>query len=89
MCDEEKIAAKLKRNSAEDFTSNLQQDIESFFAEKYGTSSCRFQLLVPQENEMAQVDFTVSRGSDFTRRYVGNAGYVDGHLSLGRVIRLM
>jgi hypothetical protein len=32
-----------------------------------------------------------SRGRDneFTPRYVGNAGYIDDHLSLGQVIRLM
>jgi hypothetical protein len=45
--------------------------------------------MVVQGDDMAQVDFTVSRGEEFTRRYVGNAGYVDGHLSLGQVIRLM
>lgn len=38
---------------------NLTRDIEAFFAQKYGTSSCRFQRLVPQEVDMAQVDFTV------------------------------
>ena len=37
---------------------------------------------------MARIDFTVSRDSDFTRRYVGNAGYIDGHSSLARVVRL-
>jgi hypothetical protein len=89
MCDENQIASKLKRNSEEDFTSNLKRDIESFFAQKYGALSCQFQRLVPQQDEMAQVDFTVSRDSNFTRRYVGNAGYVEGHLSLARVIRLM
>lgn len=89
MCDEERMASKLKRISGEDLTTNLKRDIESFFAEKYGTSSCCFQLVVPQGDDMAKVDFTVSRDSDFTRRYVGSAGYVDGHLSLGEVIRLM
>jgi hypothetical protein len=89
MCDEDHVASKLKRNHAEEFTVNLKRDIEAFFAEKYGTSSCRFQLVVPQGDEMARVDFTVSRDSDFMRRYVGKAGYVDSHLSLGQVIRLM
>jgi hypothetical protein len=89
MCDEEQIASKLKRNNGEELTANLKRDIESFFAQKYGTSSCHFQLLAPQTDDMAKVDFTVSRNSDFTRRYVGSAGYVDGHLSLGKVIRLM
>jgi hypothetical protein len=89
MCDENQIASKLKRNSEEDFTANLKRDIESFFAQKYGTLSCQFHRLVAQQEEMAQVDFTVSGDSNFSRRYVGNAGYVDGHLSLARVIRLM
>lgn len=89
MCDEEEIAAKLKRNNSEELTANLKRDIESFFAQKYGTSSCRFQLVVPQGDEMAKVDFTVSRDSNFTRRYVGSAGYIDGHLSMGKIIRLM
>ena len=89
MCDEEHIAAQLQRNPEEDLTANLTRDIEAFFAQKYGTSSCRFQRVVAQGEEMAQVDFTVSREPDFRRRYVGSAGYVDGHLSLGKVIRLM
>lgn len=89
MCDEEQFTEKLKRNRGEELTANLTRDIEAFFAQKYGTSSCRFQRLVVQGDDMAQVDFTVSRSTDFTRRYVGNAGYVDGHLSLGQIIRLM
>ncbi len=89
MCDEEKIAAKLKRVSGEDLTTNLKHDIEAFFAEKYGTTSCEFRLVVPKEENKANVDFTVCRDSDFTRRYVGSAGYVDEHLSLAEVIRLM
>jgi hypothetical protein len=89
MCDEDHIASTLQPNHAQDLTTNLKRDIEAFFAQKYGVSSCRFQLVVPQGEEMARVDFTVSRDSDFTRRYVGSAGYVDGHLSLGQVIRLM
>jgi hypothetical protein len=88
MCDEDKIASKLKRINGEDLTTNLKRDIEAFFAEKYATSSCNFQLLAPQEEHKAKVDFTVSRGSDFSRRYVGSAGYVDDHLSLAEVIRL-
>ena len=89
MCDEEQLTAKLKRNRDEDLTANLTRDIEAFFALKYGTSSCHFQRMVVHGDDMAQVDFTVSRGTEFTRRYVGNAGYFDGHLSLGQVIRLM
>lgn len=89
MCDEEKIASQLKRKNGEELTVNLKRDIESFFAQKYGTTSCHFQLLFPREDEMAKVDFTVSRDNDFMRRYVGSAGYVDGHLSLGQVIRLI
>ena len=89
MCDEEQIAAKLKRNSGEDFVGNLKRDIEAFFAQKYSTSACRFQQILPEGGDMAKVDFTVSRGSDFHRRYIGSAGYIDGHLSLGKVIRLM
>lgn len=89
MCDEEHIAAQLKRNSAEDLAVNLKRDIESFFAQKYATTSCSFQELLPQGSEMAKVDFTVSRDSDFRRRYVGNAGYIHGHLTLGKVIRLI
>jgi len=89
MCDEEQFTAKLKRNSGEELTANLTRDIEAFFAHKYGTSSCRFQRLAVQGDDLAQVDFTVSRGNEFSRRFVGNAGYVDGHLSLGQVIRLM
>jgi hypothetical protein len=88
MCDEEQIAAKLKRNQGEEFIVNLRRDIEVFFGQKYGASSCRFQQIVPQGDDMARIDFTVSRDSDFTRRYVGNAGYIDGHLSLARVVRL-
>jgi hypothetical protein len=89
MCDEEQFTAKFKRNCGEELTANLTRDIEAFFAHKYGTSSCRFQRVVALGDDMAQVDFTVSHGSEFTRRYMGNAGYVDGHLSLARVIRLM
>jgi hypothetical protein len=89
MCDEVHYTAKLKRIRGEELTANLTRDIEAFFAQKYGTSSCHFQRMVVQGNDMAQVDFTVSRGNEFTRRYVGNAGYVDDHLSLGQVIRLM
>ena len=89
MCDEEHIAEQLKRTSGEDLTTNLARDIEAFFARKYGASSCCFQRMVPQGEDMAQVDFTVSRESEFTRRYVGSAGYIDDHLSLGKVIRLM
>lgn len=89
MCDENEIAAKLKRNRGEELIANLKRDIESFFSQKYDTTSCHFQLVVPQGDDMARVDFTVSRDRDFTRRYVGSAGYVDGHLSLGKVIRLM
>ena len=89
MCDEEHIAAKLKRNHGEDLAANLTRDIETFFAQKYGTSSCYFQRMVVQGDDMVQVDFTVSSGNEFKRRYVGNAGYIDGHLSLGQVIRLM
>lgn len=89
MCDEAHIAAKLKRRDGEDLVVNLKRDIEAFFAEKYATTSCSFHQLLPQESEMAKVDFTVSRDSDFRRRYIGKAGYIDGHLSLGQVIRLM
>lgn len=89
MCDEEQIAARLKRNIEEEFVVNLTRDIEAFFLQKYASSSCRFQQIVPQGDDMAKVDFTVSRGNDFLRRYVGNAGYIHGHLSLGKVIRLM
>jgi hypothetical protein len=89
MCDELHIAEQLKRNLGEDLATNLTRDIESFFAQKYGTSSCRFQRLVPQSEDMAQVDFTISRETEFTRRYVGSAGYIDGHLTMGKVIRLM
>ena len=89
MCDEEHIGEQLRRNSGEDLTTNLTRDIEAFFVQKYGALSCRFQRMVPQGEDMAQVDFTVSRESEFTRRYVGSAGYVDGHLSLGKVIRLI
>lgn len=89
MCDEEHIAAQLKRNPAEELLVNLTRDIATFFEQKYGTSSCRFSRVVQQGEDMAQVDFTVSREREFTRRYVGSAGYVDGHLTLGKVIRLM
>lgn len=89
MCDEEQITAKLKRKHGEDLAENLIRDIEAFFLQRYGTSSCYFQRMVVQGDEMAQVDFTVSRDNEFTRRYVGNANYIDGHLSLGQVIRLM
>ncbi len=89
MCDEDHVASMLKRNHSEDLTTNLKRDIEAFFAQKYNTSTCRFQYVTPQGDDTARVDFTVSRGSDFTRRYVGSAGYVDGHLSLGQVLRLM
>lgn len=89
MCDEERIAAQLRRNSGEEITASLKRDIEAFFTEKYGISCCDFRLLVPQSEDMARVDFTVQRGSDFTRRYVGTAGYVEGHLSLGKIVRLM
>jgi hypothetical protein len=89
MCDEDHIASMLKRNHSEDLTTNLKRDIEAFFALKYDTSCCRFQYVTPQGEDMARVDFTVSRDSDFTRRYVGSAGYVDDHLTLGQVIRLM
>lgn len=89
MCDEEHLAAQLRRNSMEDLSVNLKRDIESFFAQKYATTSCHFQEVFPQGGEMAKVDFTVSRDSDFRRRYVGSAGYIDGHLTLGKVIRLM
>jgi hypothetical protein len=89
MCDEEHIGEQLRRNSGEDLTTNLTRDIKAFFVQKYGALSCRFQRMVPQGEDMAQVDFTVSRESEFTRRYVGSAGYVDAHLSLGKVIRLM
>ena len=89
MCDEEHIAAELKRNPAEELIANLTRDIATFFEQKYGASSCSFQRVVAQSEDMAQVDFTVRRDSEFTRRYVGSAGYVDGHLSLGKVIRLM
>ena len=68
---------------------NLAQDITSFFAQKYGTSSCAFRQITSLGEEMARVDFTVSRGSDFNRRYFGDAGYVDGHLSLAKVLRLI
>ncbi len=88
MCDENQIAANLKRNRDEDLIANLRRDLEAFFVQKYGPSSCQFHRLLPQQGEMAQVDFTVSRESNFTRRYVGSAGYVDGHLSLAKVIRL-
>ena len=88
MCDENQIAANLKRNGEEDLITNLRRDLESFFVQKYGTLSCQFHRIVAQQGEMAQVDFTVSRDSNFTRRYAGSAGYVDGHLSLARVIRL-
>ena len=88
MCDENQIAANLKRNREEDLITNLRRDLEYFFVQKYGTSSCQFHRVVPQQGEMAQVDFTVSRDSNFARRYVGSAGYVDGHLSLASVIRL-
>lgn len=89
MCDEEHIAAKLKRNSGEDLIVNLKRDIESFFSQRYATTSCHFQTILAQGGETAKVDFTVSRDSDFRRRYVGSAAYIDGHLSLGKVIRLM
>ena len=89
MRDEDHIATTLQRNHAQDLTTNLKRDIEAFFAQKYSGSSCRFHLVAPQGEEMGRVDFTVSRGSDFTRRYVSCAGYVDGHLSLGQAIRLM
>lgn len=89
MCDEEHIAAKLKRNAGEDLIVNLKRDIEAFFAEKYATTSCHFHQLLAQEGEVAKVDFTVSRDSDFRRRYIGKAGYIDGHLSLGQIIRLI
>jgi hypothetical protein len=42
--------------------------------------------MVVQGDDMAQADFTVSRDEECRRRYVGNAGYDDGHLSLGQVI---
>ncbi|GAC1434528.1 MAG: hypothetical protein PVS3B3_09420 [Ktedonobacteraceae bacterium] len=89
MCHEEHIAAQLKRNPGEEFIANLTRDIATFFSQKYEASSCCFQRVIPQGEDMAQVDFTVSRESAFMRRYVGSAGYVDGHLSLGKVIRLM
>jgi len=89
MCDEEEIASRLKRNYGEELTENLKRDIESFFAQKYGTSFCHFQLLIAQGDDMAKVDFTVSRDRDFSRRYVGSAGYAGGHLYLGGVIRLL
>jgi hypothetical protein len=89
MCDEEHIALKLKRNNSEELTVNLARDIESFFAEKYSTTSCSFQYLIPTGNDLAKVDFTVSLSNAFTRRYVGSAGYTDGHLSLSNVVRLM
>ena len=89
MCDEEQIASKLKRNRSEELEANLRRDLETFFAHKDATSSCHFHLLTLQGNEMARVDFTVSRNGAPPRRYVGNAGYVDGALSLGGVIRLL
>lgn len=89
MCDEEHLAAQMRRNSAEDLAVNLKRDIESFFTQKYATTSCHFQEVLPQGSDMARVDFTISRDSDFRRRYVGSAGYIDGHLTLGKVIRLM
>lgn len=89
MCDEEQIAATLRRSAGEEITTSLKRDIAAFFTQKYGISSCDFRLFIPQSEDMARVDFTVQSGSDFARRYVGTAGYVEGHLTLGKVIRLM
>jgi hypothetical protein len=88
MCDEDRIAATLVRRPDVEFTENLIHDIESFFAQKYATTACHFHLIMPQENDQARVDFTVSRDKEFKRRYVGTAGYENGHLTLGRVVRL-
>ena len=87
MCEEE-LSSTLKRISGEDLAANLQRDLESFFEQKYGPLTFQFHALVPQENDMARIDLSLNGENKFMRRYVGTAGYVDGHLTMQRVIRL-
>jgi hypothetical protein len=75
--------------SEEAFSAQFRQDLQEFFARKYGTTSCQFHLFEMQESDSARVDFTVSNDKDFQRRYVGTAYYAeDGELAMDKIIRL-
>ena len=87
MCEEE-LSSTLKRVSEEDLVTNLQRDLASFFEQKYGPLTFQFHSLVPQEHDMARIDLTLNGENKFMRRYVGSAGYMDGHLTMQRVLRL-
>lgn len=75
--------------SEETLSVRFRQDIQEFFARKYGATSCQFQMCELENNGSARVDFTVSNDNGFQRRYVGTAYYTgDGELAMDKIIRL-
>ncbi|GAC1651352.1 MAG: hypothetical protein NVS4B12_22060 [Ktedonobacteraceae bacterium] len=67
---------------------SLKETLEAFFQKKYGPVSFHYHQFVPQGDNRAKVDFTVSGENSFRRRYVGSAIITNSHLSTEELVRL-
>lgn len=67
---------------AADFLSQLKEDIQRRYQQKYGPVSINFDALIPEGERTARVQFTISDRTGFITRYYGLAHYNEDTLHL-------
>jgi hypothetical protein len=72
----------------EETTSHVKDTLEAFFQRKYGPVNFQYHQFLPQGDDKAKIDFTISGKNNFKRRYVGSATVTNGQLSTGDIVRL-
>ena len=65
------------------FEADLQHAIIQRYREKYGAVHVQFEVIQPlEDDDVAQVQFTISDERGFITRYYGQATYQEGHLEM-------
>ena len=65
----------------EQFKTKLKQDLQAHFEQIFGPVTLQYAQLVPQGNEMAEVDVTVFKDDHALGRFYPLVGYVEGRLT--------
>jgi hypothetical protein len=57
----------------------LKQHLQQEYSQKYGPVSIHFDELLPKENNIVRLQFTITKGNSFVTRYYGKAAYQGDH----------
>jgi hypothetical protein len=61
---------------------SLKQGIQAHYEQRYGQTTVHFDEFLPQTDDTARIQITISKGERFITRYYGVATYLDNRLHL-------